>query len=87
MSKCGTGKEHCCWFKGVQCEFLEPSNKEGFYWQCGLRAEAESWEEVHQNPLYVDNVKPKMAEIGYPDSNCGDWPLAGQKCNDCGQVG
>ena len=85
MSKCGTGTEHCCWFNGEQCQYVGPSDKPGFIWQCKLRVETPDWETVHQSPEYITNIKPKWAEIGYPDRDCGDWPTLGTVCNDCGE--
>lgn len=86
MSKCGTGEIHCCWFQGKKCLYVEPSQVEGFKWQCHLRAKYSSWDEVHQSPEYLLNVKIKMRDAGYK-IDCGDWPLLNTKCNDCGEVG
>jgi hypothetical protein len=85
MGKCGTTEEHCCWFKGVVCEYLEPSKNDDFIWQCRLRASKDSWEEVHKSKEYIDNIKPKWYSIGHPTTNCGDWPPVGNHCNDCGE--
>lgn len=86
MSKCGTSANHCCWFKGKECLYLEPCESEEFKWQCHLRAQHGSWQEVHQSKEYLLNVKIKMVEAGY-NIDCGDWPLPGHKCNDCGEIG
>tara|TARA_R110000803_G_scaffold210829_1_gene284078 strand:- start:21943 stop:22113 length:171 start_codon:yes stop_codon:yes gene_type:complete len=55
-------------------------------WQCALRVKYPSWEEVHQSPEYLSEVKDKMVGLGY-DIDCGDWPPAGVDCNDCGEQG
>lgn len=85
MSKCGTSEKHCCWFKGTQCQYLEPSSVEGFTWRCSLRAQKTTWDEVHAMPEYVENIKPLWSLIDMPDRNCGDWPYSGESCNDCGE--
>ena len=87
MGLCGTNKEHCCWFAGKECQYVQKSSNPNSIWACKLRAESGSWEEAHNKPEYLANVKPQWAAIGYPDRNCGDWPLAGMKCNDCGEIG
>lgn len=88
MSKCGKTEEHCCWLFGEVCQYLE-RNPEGseYIWSCGLRKMANSWDEVYEMDQYKMNVKPKIEQMGYPDIGCGDWPPAGKKCNDCGEVG
>jgi len=88
VSKCGTAKEHCCWFKGVVCQYLTQADQPSkFTWACSLRAKANSWAEVHASADYLANVKPKFADAGLDGMDCGNWPYAGGKCNDCGEVG
>ena len=82
MSECGR-KDHCCWFKGVICEYLVESPHPDFKFACLLRLRAESWDEVYQMPEYIRNIKPKMIEAGYKDVDCGDWPC--DKCGTCGE--
>ena len=85
MHRCGTATEHCCWFEGKPCQYVEPADIADFKWRCGLRAKHGSWEETHASPEYTANVKPKMTAIGYPNHDCGDWPPKGHGCNDCGE--
>lgn len=86
MKKCGTADKHCCWFQGEECVFVEPSNRENYKWQCALKVKYGTWEAVHESPEYLESIKPKMLDVGY-SCNCGDWPIAGVSCNDCGEVG
>lgn len=84
MSRCGTAAEHCCWFQGEACQYIEQSDRPDFVWDCRLRKDYGSWEAVHLSPEYLTNVKPKMIELGYA-IDCGDWPPPGVVCNDCGE--
>lgn len=86
MRRCGTETVHCCWFDGKPCQFVEPATRDAYVWQCALRVKYPSWEEVHQSPEYLSEVKDKMVGLGY-DIDCGDWPPAGVDCNDCGEQG
>lgn len=83
---CGTKDTHCCWFKGEQCQYVEPSNRAKYKWQCSLKVKYKTWEGAHSSPEYIKDVKPNMIEAGY-SCNCGDWPINGIKCNDCGAIG
>jgi len=87
MSKCGTAKDHCCWFTGEVCQYVRPSEVEGFNWACSLRTDLGSWEAVYQSKEYTTNVKHKVNAVGGLGLDCGDWPHAGHKCNTCGEVG
>jgi hypothetical protein len=87
MSLCGTGKDHCCWFSGEVCQYVKPSEVDGFNLACSLRTKYGSWESVHASPEYTEHVKDKMNAVGGLGLNCGDWPNAGHKCNTCGEVG
>ena len=84
MSNCGK-TTHCCFFKGEVCQYLLENAVDGYRYSCGLRLNSDSWAEVYALPEYQQNVAPKMAEIGYPDIGCGDWPPPGKSCRDCGE--
>lgn len=84
MSNCGKGKNHCCWFRGIICPFLVPSNVEGFKWCCSLRRDLGSWQAVHTSEIYQRYVQPMFELIGHPDWKCGYYPPEGMKCNTCG---
>lgn len=75
MSKChGNGKDHCCHLgKYGTCEFLEQDVVSGRKWSCRLRRLLGSWNRVHSNSVYLEQVKPKLEDIGIT-VNCGDWP-------------
>lgn len=88
MSLCGTGSDHCCHLgEAGACPYVEASAEPGFNWRCSLRAELGSWEAVYADPRYQAEVKPQLIAIGYPDTDCGSWPLPGMECKTCGQVG
>ena len=88
MSLCGTGQGHCCWLgEAGACPYVEPSPEEGYNWRCSLRAARNSWEEVHLSAEYIADVKPNLIAIGYPTTDCGDWPIPGMTCKECGEIG
>jgi len=87
MKLCGTKENHCCWFAGKVCQYVRPSAREGFVWDCGLRADLGSWEAAYASSEYIENVKDKVNAVGGLGLDCGDWPNVGQKCNTCGEVG
>lgn len=84
---CGTAKEHCCMFNGVECPFVAPAARERFEWQCNLKVKYGTWEEVHNSPEYLTFIKDQFVKIGRPDMDCGDYPIKGEKCHTCGRVG
>lgn len=86
MSNCGR-THHCCFFQGEVCPFLTGSPDPDYQYACSLRLQHGTWEAVHASAEYQEQVKPKMIAIGYPDNDCGEWPLAGMTCGDCGEVG
>lgn len=82
-SLCGTTKLHCCWLgKAGQCRYLVPSERDGYVWDCALRAKTGSWKKVHALPEYINNVKGNLVYYGV-EVDCGDWP-GGRVCNACG---
>ena len=79
---------HCCWFKGQVCQYLTENPPESeFKYSCGLKNIYGTWEATHASQEYIDNVHPKMVEVGLGDIGCGDWPPPGHHCNTCGDTG
>ena len=88
MNLCGSSQEHCCWFQGTVCRFLEESAEDGFKWSCSLRRELGEWEKVHKDPRYVEFIRPEWDKMPHDSKiNCGDWPPPGMICSDCGNNG
>ena len=83
----GQGTDHCCYLgaAGV-CRHLEQNTVSGRRWACGLRRELGSWDKVHGNKRYLNDVKPVLTEIGVT-VDCGDWPPPGETCGTCGVTG
>ena len=67
----GNGKEHCCWFDGKVCPFLEIGTVPGRQWVCGLYREHGDWNKVHSDPRYIESVAPSLEPKGI---SCGGWP-------------
>jgi hypothetical protein len=80
---CGSGDGHCCWFNGVPCQHLSPSQRAAYKWQCDLKVKYSTWEEVHESPEYIADVQQKMRDLGY-EIDCGSFPPKGVACHDCG---
>lgn len=79
--------EHCCWWGGKVCPFLEKYTVEGRRFACGLRRELGSWEAVHADPRYQpvqefwDTREPQTI------TSCGDWqPDSGTCCREVAVV-
>ena len=86
MGNCGTGIDHCCYFKGEACQYVIAVNRPPFKWACSLRDELGSWDAVYKDPRYIKNVKPKMSLVaGAEHLDCGDWPekTAHKNCREC----
>ena len=86
MACSGNHTEHCCWIAGEPCVFLEENTVENRHWVCGLRRELGSWDTVHEDPRYIDLIRPTFEHLA-PEYNCGDWPPPGFRCESCGEVG
>jgi hypothetical protein len=67
----GNGEEHCCWVEGEVCRFLEENTVPGRRWVCGLRRQLGTWRKVHNDPGYLEFVKPAWERNGVDD--CGDF--------------
>lgn len=87
MTCAGTSDDHCCHLgaAGV-CRYLEENTVPDRRWACGLRRVLGSWEKVHTNKRYLNDVKPVLTEIGVT-VDCGDWPPPGETCGTCGVTG
>ena len=85
MTKCGTGKDHCCWLEGRVCKYVRPSDREGYVWDCGLRADLGSWKKVYASKEYKRDVKEKMNAVGGLGLDCGEWKPGPRGCSDCGE--
>ena len=83
----GNGPDHCCTFQGVTCTHLEENTVEGRRWACGLYREHGSWEAVYEDPRYKADVQPMWDEYRRPNVGCGDWPVPGVLCIECGARG
>ena len=63
--------DHCCYLQGVRCPYLEENVEEGFKWTCALRKELGSWDLVHVDPRYTQNIQPIWIKLGIKD--CGTY--------------
>lgn len=85
MAICKGNKDnHCCWFQGKECQYLE-FDTNGREIACGLLLELGDWESVYKDERYIRDVKSKIiaSDIG---CDCGDWPKvsSGHWCSFCG---
>lgn len=72
MSIChGNGADHCCYVNGAVCPFLEVDTVPGRKWACGLLRELGDWDKVHNDPRYLEHVRPVWYAAGVDD--CGDF--------------
>lgn len=87
--KChGNGDDHCCWFNGEVCQFLEENTVPGRRWACGLHRKYGGWEGALASPEYIQHVQIKYDTIPQLQGlNCRDWPRVGEQCGACGGVG
>lgn len=86
-SGCSSGDGHCCWFKGVECRYLEENSEAGRRWSCQLRREHGEWEAVYRDDRYIKNIIPLWEDLDCGITRCGDWPGPGQTCGECGVNG
>lgn len=89
---CGTGSDVCCYVDGSPCPHLERTPDDPVYnFACGLFQkwerlfpeldEDQIWAIVHNDPLYLAQVKPTWVEFGVAD--CGVYEPS-TTCPDCG---
>jgi hypothetical protein len=83
----GVSTDHCCYVAGVTCRFLRDDGPtRSRRWVCTLREKLGSWKAVHADPGYLEHVRPAWSRTpGVTD--CGDFPLKGEACAECGVVG
>jgi hypothetical protein len=77
-----TADNHCCWLGASVCEHFNSDLADNKF--CSLRTELGSWDLVHEDPRYAP--QRKFFE-GFGTSLCGDYPIAGETCGECGEVG
>jgi len=71
----GNGIRHCCWFKGVECPFIEKNTVPDRRWSCGLFNELQDWDKVLQDVRYLKQVVPLFGSVPeLKGMNCRDWP-------------
>jgi len=84
----GNAADHCCWFDGQVCTFLEENTVPGRRWACGLLRVTGSWESAMGSQEFTQVVLPKAIAAGLDDTyTCADWPPAGGECATCGAKG
>jgi len=86
MAAChGNTADHCCYFHGKVCAYLEENTMPGRRWVCGLMREHQDWDKVLADPRYQKDVLPLLRKYVWPhyevEYTCKDWPT--EKCN-CG---
>lgn len=64
--------DHCCYIRSKPCIFLEYNALPNRKYTCKLRRELGSWEAVHADPRYLNNVQVYWDQVGI--KSCGDWP-------------
>jgi len=79
----GNNKDHCCWFAGKPCQYLEENTVPDRRWVCGLRREYGDWDRAIASEEYQSTIEPHFGPQGV---NCKDWPdlEKGQSCGECG---
>lgn len=88
MAACGAVDDHCCYLgrHGV-CTFLRDDGPDAARrFVCTIRERCGSFDAMHTDPVYVEQVRPILREIGVP-VDCGDWPTPGERCGECEVVG
>ena len=71
----GNGANHCCWFKGVECPFVEENTVPGRRWACGLLRDLGNWNKVIRSNRYKKEVQPLYDSVPeLSGMNCRDWP-------------
>lgn len=70
----GNGREHCCYFQGEACVYVEENTVPGRRWACGLLRELGSWDGVLIDERYIRDVAPKFEAAGLHGMTCKGWP-------------
>jgi len=78
-----TRQDHCCWLLGEVCPALQELDGEP---ACGFMIQSGGdWDAVYADPGYQTWVQPVLESRGV--APCGDYPVVGQTCGDCGLTG
>jgi hypothetical protein len=82
MKSChGNGRDHCCWFRGVLCPYLEEDTIKGRKWACALLRELKDWDLVLDSEEYKSVVIPMIESIPELEGmNCRDYPYGEKTC-------
>jgi hypothetical protein len=87
MTPCsGNAYDHCCYFGGKVCTFLEENTLPDRKWVCGLMREHQDWDKVLADPMYQQVVIPLLEQYVWPHSEvkytCKTWPTGGCCCGN-----
>ena len=85
MSICtGNSRDHCCYFKGVVCKYLEENTIPNRRWSCGLFRVYQDWDKVINSDKYKKFVQPLYDTVPeLAGMNCRDWPESDDNCIMC----
>jgi len=70
----GNCADHCCYFRGVICPYVEEDTVPGRRWTCGLLRELGTWDAVLEDERYrtiVQDLYNTVPEL--EGTNCRDW--------------
>ena len=72
----GNGDDHCCYFAGVLCPYLEENTVPGRRWACGLLRQYNNWNRVLTSDEYLQVVQPLWETVPnyVPGMTCESWP-------------
>lgn len=80
----GNAADHCCYFGGKVCKYLEENTMPNRRWVCALMREHQDWDKVIADPRYQKDVLPLMQKHVWPFHevkwNCKTWPAEGCDC-------
>jgi hypothetical protein len=78
----GNAADHCCYWNGEPCPYLEETTVPGRRWACGLFREIGNWDAVHTDPRYLADVQPLWRGSGElwewfwsRGLRCGHWGI------------
>ena len=74
----GNAADHCCYFGGKVCKYLEENTMPNRRWVCALMREHQDWDKVLADSRYQNNIVPLWEEYVWPshgrESSCKDFP-------------
>lgn len=80
----GNTKDHCCYFAGKVCPYLEENTLPNRHWVCGLMREHQDWDKVLSDDRYRKDVVPLWEKCIWPfyteKYNCKNWPTESCDC-------